>query len=53
MDSTAVPERSIRRARQDLSIKAEFESVGEFAAPNYRSRDRAQNHLPPITLFGR
>ena len=34
-------------------IKAEFESVVEFAAPDYRSRDRAQNHLPPITLFGR
>jgi hypothetical protein len=34
-------------------IKPELESIGEFAAPDYRSRDRAQNPLPPILLLGR
>jgi hypothetical protein len=34
-------------------IKSELESIGEFAAPDYRSRDCAQNSLPPIALFGR
>jgi hypothetical protein len=54
MDSTAVPVRSIRRGKvKSGHIKPEFESVGELAAPDYCSHDRAQNHLPPISLFRR
>jgi hypothetical protein len=34
-------------------IKPEFESVTEFAALNYDSRDCVQNRLAPIALFGR
>jgi len=34
-------------------IKPELESVGEFGASACRSRDRAQNYLPPIAFFGR
>jgi len=34
-------------------IKAELESVGEFAAPDYCVRDSAKKYLPMIALFRR
>jgi len=34
-------------------IKAELESVGEFAAPDYCLRERAKKYLPVIALFRR